>query len=191
MSGRKKTKTIAESLVLLLLIVAPFVSGQENSEPIEPAPSREHPLLGIDMRKFGYRPRGTGVLDSISLAFTESNDLLFGWTTSDDSRDWTKERSSTPVPSHLHAVVLDARTGQQEHGGEWPSRYVQAIITPVGKENFLICAVDEIRLLSSDFTTVRDQVLPAPVTCRGTKMSPSRHSFSISTDLDHYLMDAE
>ena len=47
MSGRKKTKTIAESLVLLLVVVAPFVSGQENSQPIEPASSRERPLVAV------------------------------------------------------------------------------------------------------------------------------------------------
>ena len=191
MNGHKKAKTIGESLVLLSLLVAPLVSGQTNSQSIEPAPSREHPLLGIDMRKFGYKPRGTGVFDSVSLAFTESDDLLVGWTASDDSRDWTKERSSTPVPSHLHAVVLDARTGQREHDGVWPSRYVQAIITPVGKKDRLICAVDEIRLLSNDFTTIRDQVLPAPVTCRGMRISSSRHSFSLSADGENHLMDAE
>lgn len=191
MSGRKKTKTIAESLVLLLVVVAPFVSGQENSQPIEPASSRERPLVAVDVRKFGYKPRGSGLVDPLSLAFTESNQLLVAWAASDDSRNWTKEPSTTPAPSHLHSVVLDARTGEVEHSGEWPSRYVHAIITPVGKEHFLICAVDEIRLLSNDFTTIRDQFLPAPVTCRGMRLSPSRHSFSLTSGLDHHVMDAE
>jgi hypothetical protein len=76
MNGRQKMKTIAGSLALLFLVVVPLVSGQTNSQPLEPAPSRDHPLLEIDVRKFGYKPRGSGARDSFSLAFTESNDIL-------------------------------------------------------------------------------------------------------------------
>jgi len=191
MNGRQKMKTIAGSLALLFLVVVPLVSGQTNSQPLEPAPSRDHPLLEIDVRKFGYKPRGSGARDSFSLAFTESNDILAAWTTLDDSHSKTKIRTNTPVPAHLHALVLDARTGQKEHEGEWPSRYWQATITPVGKENFLICAVDEMRLQSHDFTTVRDQVLSYPTTCREMMESPRRHSFSTKTGADSNLIDAE
>jgi hypothetical protein len=191
MKGHQKAKAIVGSLFLFYLVVAPLVARQENFQPIEPEPSRNHPLLDIDLRKFGYKPRGSGVLDPLSLAFTESNDVLVAWTASDGSRNWTKERSTTPVASHLHAAVLDARTGQKIRDGEWPSRYVQAGITPVGKDNFLICALDEIRLLSNDFTTVRDQVLPAPVNCRGMRISPSRHSFSVTAGGDYHVMDVE
>jgi hypothetical protein len=191
MRGRQNAKTMAGTLALLLLSAVPLVSGQTNPQPIEPAASRDQPLLEIDARKFGYKPHGSGAEDWLSLAFTESNDILVAWTSSDASYSRTKIRSTTPVPSHLHAVVLDARTGQKEHCGDWPSRYLQTTIAPVGKENFLICAVDEIRLLSNDFTTVRDQVLSAPVTCREMKISPRRHSFSLRTDVENHVLDVE
>jgi hypothetical protein len=190
---RETEKIVGRALVLFLLFVVPLVSGQTNSQSIEPEPSRDHVLLKIDVRKFGYKPPGIEQPDRLSLAFTESNDIVVAWTTLDDLHSKKKTRSNTPVPSHLHALVLDARTGQKEHGGEWPSRYLEATISPVGKENFLICVGDEIRLLSSDFTTVRDQVLSAPTTCLGLRMSPSRHSFSTRTEsgADNNLIDAE
>jgi hypothetical protein len=63
----------------------------------------------------------------------------------------------------------------------------------VGKENFLICAGDDIRSLFPDFTTVRDQALSAPSTCLGMRISPRRHSFSTRTKsgADNNLIDAE
>jgi hypothetical protein len=195
MNGRQKAKTTGGSLALLFLVAVPLVSGQTNSQPIEPEPSRDRPIVKIDMQKYGYKPHGNGADDWLSLAFTERNDILVAWTTADVSYARTKIRRTTPVPSHLHALVLDSRTGQKEHAGEWPSRYLQAIITPVGKENFLICAGDEIRLLSNDFTTVRDQVLSAPTDCPRMRVSPSRHSFSFPTFAksgeENNLIDAE
>jgi hypothetical protein len=190
---RQKDKIVGRALVLFLLFVVPLVSGQTNSQSIEPEPSQDHALLKIDVRKFGYKPPGIEQPDRLSLAFTESNDILVAWTNLDDPHSKKTLRSNTPVPSHLHALVLDARTGQKQHGGEWPSRYLEASITPVGKENFLICAGDEIRLLSGDFTTVRDQVLSAPTTCLGLRLSPSRRSFSTRTKsgADNNLIDAE
>jgi len=194
MNGRQNAKTIAGSLALFL-VVLPLVSGQTNFQSIEPEPSRDRPLLEIDMRKYGYKPHRSGADDWLSLAFTQSNDILVAWTTSDGPYSRTQIRSTTLVPSHLHALVLDARTGQKERAGEWPSRYLQATITPVGKENFLICAGDEIRLLSNDFTTARDQVLSGPTDCGRMRASPSRRSFSFPTatksGAENNLIDAE
>jgi hypothetical protein len=143
------------------------------------------------MRKYGYEPHGA--YEWLSLAFTESSDILVAWTTLDDPHSKKTLRSNSPVPSHLRALVFDSRTGQKEQGGEWPSKYLEATITPVGKENFLICAGDDIRLLFPDFTTVRDQALSAPSTCLGMRISPRRHSFSTRTKsgADNNLIDAE
>ena len=191
---RQRDKIVGRALVLFLLFVVPPVSGQTNSQPTEPEPSRDHALLKIDVRQFGYKPPGIEHPDRLSLAFTESRDILVAWTTLDDPHSKKTLRSNAPVPSHLHALVFDVRTGQKRHGGEWPSRYLEASITPAGKENFLICAGDEIRLLSSDFTTVRDKILSAPTDCRRMRVSPSRRSFSFSTatksGADNNLIDA-
>ena len=191
MNASQRAKSIAGSLALLFLAVEPLVCGQTNPQAIEPEPSRDQPQLKIDTRQFGYKPDGSGVHDSLSLAFTESNDLLVAWTTSDESQNKTKIRSTTSVPSHLHALVFNSRTGQKERGGEWPSRYLQTTITPVGKENFLVCATDEIRLLAHDFASVRGQVLSAPTTCFGMRVSPRGRSFSTRTGTDYNLLDAE
>ena len=188
MTAGHKPKGIAELAAVFFLVAVPSVGGQTNSPAIEPEPSRDQPLVEIDMRQFGYKPQGG---EEFSLAFTKSNDLLVAWTTSDESQNRTKIRSTTPVSSQLHALVFNSRTGQKERGGEWPSRYLQATITPVGNENFLICATDEIRLLSYDFAPVREQVLPAPTTCQGMRVSPNRHSFSTRTGTEYSLLDAE
>ena len=192
MNGRQKATTFAGALALIILTAAPLLSGQTNSEPIEPKPSRDRPLLEIDVRKYGYRPQGSAY-EWLSLAFTQSNDILVAWTSLNDPRSKKTARNYTPVPSHLHAVVFDSRTGQKRYDGDWPSRYLETTITPVGKENFLICAGDEIRLLSPDFTTVREQALSAPITCPTTRTSPSRRSFSTSSKSgkDNKLLDAE
>ena len=189
---RQKDKIVGRTLGLLLLLVASLASAQTKSQPIEPELSRDRPLLEIDLRKYGYEPHGNGAgVEPLSLAFTQSNNLLVSWTTSDESQSKKEIRSTTPVPSHLHGLILDPRTGQKERAGEWPSRYLHASITPVGKDKFLICARDEIQLLSHDFVTVRNQVLSPPNTCEGMRVSPNRHSFSTRTGTEYNLIDAE
>lgn len=192
MDRRLRDKIIGRILGSLLLFVVPLVSAQTKSQPIEPEPSRDRPLLEIDLRKYGYEPHGNGArMEPLSLAFTQSNDLLVAWTTTDESQSKKEIRSTTPIPSHLHGLIVDPRTGQKERGGEWPSRYLHASITPVGKDMFLICARDEIQLLSHDFVTVQDQVLSPPNTCQGMRISPNRHSFSTRTGTEYNLIDAE
>jgi hypothetical protein len=103
---------------------------------------------------------------------------------------WT-ERSSHRVAAHLHAVLFDVRTSQKVRDGEWPSRYWHANSTTVGLESFLICARDEIQLVSRDFVTLRGQVLPASRTCSEMVLSPSRRLFSTGAGVDNNSIDAE
>ena len=191
MNGRQKAKIIERSLAVLFLFVVPIVSGQTRSQPVQPEPAKDHPLLEIDIRKYGYKPYGSGAMDSLSLAFTQRNEILVAWPTLDDSHSKAKMWLTRPVPSHLHAFILSSRTGQKERGGEWPSRYLHATIIPAGKEDFLVCTVDEVRLVSHDFVSVQNQILSPPTTCGGMKVSPSGHSFSTRTGLDNSLVDAE
>jgi hypothetical protein len=79
MTGRRRAKTIAGSLALPFLVVAPLLFGETNSQPLEPEPSRDHPLLKIDLRRHGYTRHGRDIFDSLSLAFTDGNDIRVAW----------------------------------------------------------------------------------------------------------------
>lgn len=195
MKLRQMKKILGSALGLHLLAIVPLVRAQTKSQGFEPALSRVPPVLEMDLRKHGYRTYLSGGRDSLSLAFTDRNDIVFAWTTVDDSSVDKKIGLLPTAASHLHALLLDARTGRKKDGREWPASSFYATIHPVGKEKFLICTGKSIQLLSPDFDVIRVQAIPRSNSCIGGDVSPSRQSFSINTGVgNNYqptLFDAE
>jgi hypothetical protein len=188
---------VAITLGLIVLIVAPLIHAQTNTQGFEPAPSLDHPLLRVDMHEHGYKRDLELRREHPSLSFPDTGEIVFGWMTLDNpSVDKLKGPLSVPpVRSHLHVVVLDARNGQEKNRREWPSVSFYPTIDSVANGKFLICAGDTIRLLSRDFDVIRQQDLSRPGTCRYTELSPSRRSFSILSgtgrNYQSTLMDVE
>jgi hypothetical protein len=145
------------------------------------------PLVQIHLRTYGYNPGMRGGHDHWSLAFVGNDELVLGWTTSDDWDAAQKKGYLTPAPSHLHAVVLNARTGQKEIARDWQASTFYANIHPVANENFLICTGKSIRLLSRDFDLVRELPLSRFGPCAENKFSPAGDLFSIDSGLENEL----
>jgi hypothetical protein len=85
------------------------------------------------------------------------------------------------APSHLHAVVFNARTGQKVMLRDWSVPSFFATIHPASDETFIMCAGDAIRLLSADFNVIREQELSGLGYCSDEEISPSKRSFSVAT----------
>jgi hypothetical protein len=193
--NRSQKENIGKTLGLVLLLVAPVAAGQTNSPAFEPALSKDRPLLELNLRNYGYRPHVRGRGDRWSLAFADNNELVLGWTTLDDPSADEKTGPLTPAPSHLHALVLDARIGQKKNIQQWPTSSFFATINPVAEGRFLVCTGTAIQLLSHDFGLIREQPLSRFSPCIADEVSPSRRSFSIDTGMDknyqRTLIDAE
>jgi hypothetical protein len=190
MSKRVRENIAGRTVALLLLTAGAVVGGQTKSYTPEPHASTDRPLLKIDLRKYGYEPYWSGVLDPLSLAFTEDNGVLVAWSKFDDPHADRKINTSTPVPSHLSALILDTSSGKIERSGQWPSSYFDATIGPLGKQSFAACLGDRIQLLSNEFGVIQSQVLSPPNTCNEIRMSPRRELFSVQTRAGSSLLDA-
>jgi hypothetical protein len=190
-------KTIEKTLGLVLLLVVPVLSAQTKSQTLEPEPalSKDRPLLELSLQKYGYKPHASGRPDYWSLAFADTDDLVLGWTTLDNPSGDEKKGYLTPTPSHLHALVINVRTGQKKNIQEWPTSTFYATINPVAKDKFLACTGNTIQLLSHDFGLVREQNFSRFGICRSDQVSPSGRSFSIDggmgKDYRGTLIDAE
>lgn len=137
----------------------------------------------------------SGRRDVLSLDFTGDSHLVFSWTTLDYPHADKGKGPRDPVPSHLHALVLDARSGQKQDIREWPSTSYFASIHAVGKGRFLACTGSAVHLLSSEFEVIRELSFTDPHACANPKFSPSGRSFSIANglgvDYQSTLMDSE
>ena len=140
----------------------------------------EPPSLQLDLHSYGYKSHVRGTRDSWSVAFVGNDDLVLGWTTLDDPLG-KKIGPLTPTPSHLHALVLSARTGQKQILGEWAVSTLYASIHPVANGEFLVCTGNAVRLLSHDFAMVHELALSRFGPCTGNEVSPSGQSFSVDS----------
>lgn len=192
---RRRKKSIGKVLGLGLIVAAPLVSAQAQSQNFEPAFSKDRPLLETDLREYGYKPGLSGRSDFLSLDFTDSKHLIFGWTTLDDPDVDRKKGLLTLVPSHLHAVLLDAHTGQKQTVREWPTPTFYAGVDAVQDGHLVICTGNEIRLLSRDFEVIREDELPSSSQCFGHEFSPSKRTLTIRSgpvlDYQNSLLDVK
>ncbi|MCU1242502.1 MAG: hypothetical protein JWO71_3228 [Candidatus Acidoferrum typicum] len=197
MSSPRKEKTIGKTLGLVLLLVVPVLCPQTKAQTLEPEPelTKDRPLLEVDLKQYGYKPHVPfGRHDYWSLAFADTDDLVLGWTTLDNNGD-KKKGYLTPAPSHLHALVINVRTGEKKTIKAWPTSTFYATINPVSKGKFFTCTGNAIQLLSDDFGLIREEHLSRFGPCNSDDVSLSRRSFSIDTgvgrDSRHTLIDAE
>jgi hypothetical protein len=72
--NRRQKENIGKTLSLILLFVVPVAAAQTNSQAFEPALSKDHSLLELDLRNYGYRPHLPGRRDNWSLAFADSDE---------------------------------------------------------------------------------------------------------------------
>src|SRR5580704_9533756 len=183
---------VIRTLCLALLFLGSFALGRSQEKG--PVPNQQRPLLQVDLRKYGFTPLASGRSDVLSLDFVNDRLLVFAWTTLDNPAD--KKKGNLPaVASHLHAIFLDADTGQKQDQRDWPSTSFYASLHAVGEGKLLSCTGNAVRLLSREFETLREQSLAGPNSCIQLQVSLSKRSFAIADglgmDTPHTLMDSE
>lgn len=179
----ERKHSIWTAVLFSLLLAAPVSNCHAQSQ--DATSSTERPLLVMDLHSYGYKSHVLG--KRWSIAFADNDDLVLGWTTFDDPDAGKKTGYLTAAPSHLHALVLNARTGQKKIVREWAASTFYTNIHPVAKGEFLICTGNAIRLLSHDFDLVRELALSRFGPCTANEVSPSGRSFSIDTGVGEKL----
>lgn len=177
---------IATALGMILLIVGITSAARVTTaaHSFAAVVDRDRPLLELNLRHYGYKPRSAGRRDFLSLGFVDAHHVLFGWTTFDRSHD-EKTGPLTPAPSHLHALIFDTNTGEIETSHEWPTSSFLATISSVDEDKLLICTGDTIQLLSRRLNLIRELKLSRFSPCSADNLSPSRESFSIDSGKHH------
>jgi len=187
---------VIRSLGLALLLMGPFALAQTRQPDKQPATSQQRPLPEIDLRKHGFKPLASGRRDSLSLDFVDDSHIVFAWTTLDNpAADKKTKAKRNAVPSHLHAIFLDAHTGQKQDQRQWPSSSLSAWLQSIGEGQLLTCTGNAVRLLSREFKTLREQSITGANPCIRLQVSPSKRSFSVADapgmNVSHTLMDTE
>lgn len=172
-------RSIRESsaLVLLGIFLSLVARAQTDSQP---APTKDHPQLQIDLRKVGYETsQDTSARRHTSTDFIDANHLAISWLTTH------KRTAANPgEPTELHVLVLDVNTGEKKglQSYSTPISAVRFAGVPDGK--FVICTGGLLRLFSEDFKELRELQLPNDHGCHGALetegTSPSRKSLLLS-----------
>jgi hypothetical protein len=176
---RDRKLSVWTALILGLLLAGSVSNSHAQSQ--DAVLGTERPLLKMDLRSYGYKSHAGGTRDYWSVAFINNDDLVLGWTTLDNSDVGKKTGRLTAAPSHLHAVVLNARTGQKRIVRDWAVSTFYANIYPVAKGEFLICTGNAVRLFSQDFDLIRELTSSRLGPCTANQVSPSGRSFSIDS----------
>ena len=154
---------INKMLVLLIVGATLVLSAKAQQQGSEPALSNDTPLLKIDLRKFGYEEYGptqqrSRALQLNTLDFVDDNRVAWAWLTVDSPRESGPFR---PDPAHLHVLLVDTRTGQQQGQKEWSTLSYPVKFWGLRNGKFLTCSGGTLRLISPSLELLREQELPA------------------------------
>ncbi len=178
----------AKSVAIVFLAATVGFVGRGYSQDLEPAPTRDQPLLELDVHKFGYEPFTSGDMRwQTFVDFTDDNHLAVAWLTPDNPMSAKKTRMATPQPAHLNVLILDAVTGEKKGQQTWstPSFPVRFLGGRDGQ--FITCTGNDLRLYSPTFEVLRKQQLQNELGCLTPSLwgapgvSPSRRSLLLSS----------
>jgi len=170
---------------LILMGVGLVFVGRARPQDAEPAPTKDHPQLEVDVRKFGYKSSSGAKPLRTFVDFTDVNHLALAWLTLDDPTVSKATGVLTPRSAHVHVLVLDARTGQKQGQREWPTPSTPVRFFGVRDGGFLTCTGNVLHSFSPDFEVLREKDLLDDRAClnpswRGQGVSPSRQSLLLS-----------
>src|SRR5208282_2203419 len=164
--------------VALLLATGLLVIGRTRAQEPEPPPTKDHPLVEMDLRELGFKgyenPRTRW---PIFVDFTDANTVALGWLTPANRVAAKHGGALAPAAALLHVLALDAATGKTQGIGEWPTPTLAVWVLGLRDGRFLTCTGGDLRMFSPDFKVLCEQNLPNDRSClkpvRGG-VSPSR-----------------
>jgi hypothetical protein len=182
-------------LVAALIVATAAVAKSQSALPkySEPSPTKDRPILELDLRKFADTNWNTknddreGATLESAIEFADSDLISWEWTTRDEAS--LRVKPGTPIqshPLHHHAVVLSAMTGEKKAEQGFYAPLYSAYFRAVREGNFLSCVESNMKIFSSGFELLREQELPAPHSCffipnsEHAIVSPSRRSILFS-----------
>jgi hypothetical protein len=182
------------SLLLCALILANTSSAQQPKiKPVHA--SSDHPLWRVDLHSAGYpennsdlqRRRGFSNFDTVS--FISDNVVAATFVTREEIPN--PQRRDDPnhlSPYRLHAILLDALTGQTLRTFDWPVERPGAGIFPRYDGGFLLLTTQQIVSYSADWKQIDElplsQLLPSNGSLGGIAESPSGKSLVLQFLLD-------
>ena len=171
---------------LLALLTAVITVGLvAEAQETEPSPAGEHPLVELNLKKFGFeRYRSSHSRWPTFVDFIDNTHLAVAWLTPDDRAAAASAGPLSPTPAHLHVVVLNAVDGNQEVHHEWPTPSTPVRFLGLRDGKFLTCTGNVLRIFSSTFEIIRERELPDKRGClnstKGAGISPSRNTLIVS-----------
>ena len=161
------------ALAASLSLLAGVATAQRPAEP--------KPLWQINERKLGVPRKSPDVVFKIMVfhgrfGFQNNNTLFISWITPDGPLPHLpKSGGPTPavrVPSHLHVLFLDAKTGTRLRERELsvPSGLTDLFISHSG--NLIVYAGNSVKLYTPDFVFLSQAEYPAPLKFDTIEISP-------------------
>ena len=190
---------LGKQLILAAVVVLGVTSiASPQSRPSqfsEPSPTKDRPLLTLDLHKLTGADRSVrdgdkaGATLGSAVEFADSNLISWEWTTRDEAS--LRLKVGTPIPPsrpvHHHAVLLSTMTGEKKSALDFYAHQYSGYSQAVGDGRILTCVEKKVRLFSSGFELLGEQDLPAANSCffiipnsEHASVSPSRHSFLVS-----------
>jgi hypothetical protein len=126
MDFSSSSRCIRSALIVGLLAVGLASNGYPQSQDV--VLSTDSPLMKVGLSRYGDPSGGVGGRQKWSLAFVGNNKIVLGWATLDDADAAIKKGRVIPAPAHLHAVILDTRTGQTSKVQDWAVSTLEASI---------------------------------------------------------------
>jgi len=170
--------------ISLAAFAAVFFSAPLHSQSLDPAPTKERPILQINLRKFGYDSKNARNLHN-SVQFTDSDRIAIGWVSTEDLTS-----GQQPIPPNtrawqLHLLFLDAQTGQKQRAATWPTPVTSVSFVGLADGTFLTCTGNVAQLFSSDLKLIEARQLPGTSFC-GNNCSRPPHV--VSPDKSRWLI---
>ena len=106
--------------ISLFAFAAVFFAAPVHSQSLDPAPTKEQPILQINLHKFGYDSKNARNLQN-PVQFTDSDRIAIGWVSAEESTSGQKPVPPNGQPRQLHLLFLDSQTGKKLHAAAWPT----------------------------------------------------------------------
>lgn len=153
-----RKRNVGLTALLIALLIGPSSSPAQLERP---GPRPQQPLWSIAPRKVGYDPRilekflpKVGV-ETVKIMVADEQRLAVAWLTPDEASG-RLVGPETSVPSHLHLVILEARTGRKISSNLWPCSSAGVNIAYLPSGQWLLAKNQSISLYSQSFQELRE-----------------------------------
>jgi len=141
----------------IIVLAALGLSIVPSVEPQMITPTKDHPVVEVDVRKFGYEQPNYQTSVKSFVDFTDNSHIAVAWLTLDGATK--KIGPATPWPSHLHVLTIDAVTGEKTAQKDFATPHFPVGFAGMRDGHILTLCNNELSLLSPGLDVIRVQDL--------------------------------